>query len=74
MSRRFTIIYLSLAPVLFGLSWYISGSVVPRAQALGSGKIQDTDPRMSLIYAGVFTGIYLLAYVAMRDIYRKKVS
>ncbi len=72
MSKKFTLIYLSVAPLLFALSWFISSRVVPRAQALGSGKIQETEPAMSMVYASVFTGIYLLAYLALRDIYSKK--
>lgn len=72
MSRKFKIIYLCCAPLLFGISYLISQRIVPRAQAIGTGKIDKVDPQMSLMYAGILTTVYLLAFLAMLDMYRKK--
>ena len=72
MTRKITFIYFAFAPVLFGLSWFISHRVLPRAQALGSGKISQTDNKIGFIYASFLTGLYLVAYFVWRDLYRKK--
>lgn len=72
MSKKSTIIYFAIAPVLFGLSWFISHRVVPRAQALGSGKISETDSTISLLYAGFLTGLYIIAWFIWKDLYGKK--
>ncbi|MEN9348605.1 MAG: hypothetical protein ACOVOO_02630 [Flavobacteriales bacterium] len=70
MTKRFTTIYLALAPVLFGLSWYISHRLYLRFMAFGSGTFEYKGDDRSLIYASMFTGVYLAAYLVIRDLYK----
>jgi len=70
MTKRFTLIYLALAPVFFWLSWFISHRLYLRFMRFGSGDFEHQGDDRSLIYASVFTGIYLIALVVIRDLYR----
>jgi hypothetical protein len=67
MGKKFTLIYLAIAPLVFGLSWYISHRLFMNFAAGEDGN-GATD--RSLIYAGVFTGIYLAVLLVIRDLYR----
>lgn len=69
MTSRFYLIYLSIAPLVYGLSWYISHRIYLRFLRFSSGDIQTGADDRSLIYAGVFTGLYLAALVVIRDLY-----
>ncbi|MDZ4821854.1 MAG: hypothetical protein SH856_00155 [Flavobacteriales bacterium] len=72
MSKKFHLIYLLIAPLLWAFSWFVSQRVVPRAQAIGTGEIEAVDPKMSWMYASILTGVYLLGWFVIRDLYRKK--
>ncbi|MEY3399481.1 MAG: hypothetical protein RL220_2075 [Bacteroidota bacterium] len=72
MSRKFNIIYLGLAPVLFFLSWYISHRLYERFMKFGSGDFVYQGKEQSLLYASFFTGVYLLAWFVMKDLYGRK--
>lgn len=68
MSKKASLIYLSLAPVLFGLSWFISHRVFERFMTNGSGVSEAHD--RSLGYAIAFLVFYLAIYFVIRDLYR----
>jgi TRAP-type C4-dicarboxylate transport system permease small subunit len=70
MSRKASVLYLSLAPALFALSWYISHKVYDRF--LLSGQDHAHYEERSLMYASVLTGIYLVAFFIIRDLYKPK--
>lgn len=70
MTKRFTTIYLLLAPLVFGLSWYISHRLYLRFMRLGASDYEHLANDRSLIYASVFTGLYLAAFFVIRDLYR----
>jgi TRAP-type C4-dicarboxylate transport system permease small subunit len=70
MNRKSSIIYLSLAPFLFLLSWYISHKVFVRY--LLSGQDQANYEERSLLYASCLTGLYLIAFFIIRDLYKPK--
>jgi hypothetical protein len=70
MSRRFTLIYLGLAPAIFALSWYISHRLYLRFLRYGTGDFEYQGDDRSLVYAGIFTGLYLAAYLVIRDLYK----
>ena len=70
MSKRFTLIYLALTPVIFGLSWYISHRLYLRFMRFTSGNMEHQGDDRSLIYASVFTAIYIGFYLVIRDLYK----
>jgi TRAP-type C4-dicarboxylate transport system permease small subunit len=70
MSRKATIIYLALAPVLFLLSWYISHRMYTDFLSNGVGNMKYEGKERSEIYAAVLTGLYLAAFFVIRDLYR----
>jgi hypothetical protein len=70
MSKRFTLIYLALIPVIFGLSWYISHRLYLRFMRFTSGDMTHPGDDRSLIYASVFTAIYIGFYLVIRDLYK----
>jgi ABC-type branched-subunit amino acid transport system permease subunit len=70
ISKRFSIIYLSIAPVLFLLSWYISYRIQDHFMSGTKGIAQQQAHINPILYASIFTGIYLAAYLVIRDIYR----
>ncbi|MEZ4799638.1 MAG: hypothetical protein R2809_07680 [Flavobacteriales bacterium] len=70
ITKRFTIIYLSLAPALFALSWYISHRIQIRFMSLATGELQDQSNNKPFIYASIFTALYLGAYLVIRDLYK----
>jgi TRAP-type C4-dicarboxylate transport system permease small subunit len=72
MTKRFSIIYLAFAPLLFGLSWYISHRVYERFMQSGSDPTGYPGADRSVIYASVFTGLYLIAYLIIRDLYKPR--
>ncbi len=72
MSRKASIIYLSLAPVLFLLSWYISHRMYTDFLSNGVGNMRYEGKERSEIYAGVLTGLYLFAFLVIKDLYGKK--
>lgn len=53
--------------MLFGLSWFISHEIYVRF--LQSNTEYAHNPDRSLIYASVLTGIYLVAFFVIRDLY-----
>jgi intracellular septation protein A len=68
MTKRTSIVYLLLAPVLFSLSWYISHKLFERFMLNASG-IENAKDR-SLVYAGFFTILYIAAWFVIRDLYK----
>lgn len=70
MTKKASIIYLALAPVLFGLSWFISHRVFERFMTNGSGLAEAHD--RSLGYAIVFLLLYLAVFFVIRDLYKPK--
>ncbi|MFZ4785453.1 MAG: hypothetical protein ACOYLH_08240 [Flavobacteriales bacterium] len=70
ITRKFTMIYFGLAPVLFALSWYISYKIQITFMTVGTGHLPANSNNKPLIYASIFSGIYLAAYLVIRDIYR----
>jgi hypothetical protein len=72
MSRKTSIIYLCIAPVLFLLSWYISHRMFTDYLKNGVGNMLYEGKERSWIYASVLTGLYLAVYVVWKDLYKKK--
>ena len=72
MSKRASIIYLCIAPVLFLLSWYISHRMYTDYLASGVGVNAYQGKERSLMYASVLTGFYIAFFFVIKDIYRKK--
>ena len=70
MSKRTSLIYLAIAPILFVLSWYISHEVYVRFLQSNSEYAHTAD--RSLVYASVLTGIYVVAFFVIRDLYPAK--
>jgi hypothetical protein len=70
ITKRFTLIYLAIAPALFALSWYISHRIQIRFMSLATGEIQSESNSKPFIYASIFTAIYLGAYLVIRDLYK----
>jgi hypothetical protein len=73
MSKKFSIIYLSIAPVLFALSYFISTKLYDRFMKFGTGEYEYQGKDHSLVYSLFFTGLYLLVFFIIRDLYKKKV-
>lgn len=66
MPKKFSILYLSLTPAIFGLSWFISHKLhLTYMQSSGVGQ----QPERSLLYASVFTALYVAAFIVIRDLY-----
>lgn len=74
LSKRFTMIYLALTPLWFGLSWYISHRIQIRFMSLAEGQITHQSNNKPLIYASIFCAIYLGAYLVIRDLYKVEKS
>ena len=72
ITKRFQIIYLALAPVLFGLSWFISHRIYNSFMQSGNGAYEYQGGERSFIYASVFTGLYLSVFLVIRDLYKPK--
>jgi TRAP-type C4-dicarboxylate transport system permease small subunit len=72
MTRKTSIIYLCIAPVLFLLSWYISHRMFTEFLQNGVGNMRFDGKDRSLMYASVLTGIYMAAFFIIRDLYKKK--
>jgi hypothetical protein len=72
MSKKASIIYLSLAPVLFILSWYISHRMYTDFLSNGVGNMRYEGKERSEVYATVLTAIYLAAFFVIRDLYKPK--
>lgn len=72
MSKRASIIYLCLAPVLFALSWYISHRMYTDYLASGVGVNAYQGKERSLMYATTLTVFYVAFYFVIQDIYKKK--
>jgi TRAP-type C4-dicarboxylate transport system permease small subunit len=72
MSKRASIIYLCLAPVLFALSWYISHRMYTDYLASGVGVNAYQGKERSLMYATTLTVFYIAFYFVIQDIYKKK--
>ena len=70
MTKKASLIYLALAPVLFGLSWFISHRVFERFMTNGSGVTEAHD--RSLGYAITFLVLYLAVFFVIRDLYKPK--
>ncbi len=71
MTRKFNIIYLGLAPVLFGLSWFISHRLFEHFMK-NKGTIENPAKDNSLSLALGFSFLYLLVFFIIRDLYPKK--
>lgn len=76
MTRKVSIIYLCIAPILFGLSWYISHRMYTDFLQNGVGNMKYQGEERSVMYATVFTALYLAAFFVIRDLYpqKKKIS
>ncbi len=72
MSRKASIIYLCIAPCLFVLSWYISHRIYTDFLQNGVGNMRFAGKERSLMYASVLTGLYLVVFFIIRDLYRGK--
>jgi len=72
MSRKARILYLSIAPCLFALSWYISHRMFTDFLQNGVGNMRYAGEERSLMYASVLTGLYLAVFFVIRDLYREK--
>jgi hypothetical protein len=72
MSRKSTIIYFCLAPVLFLLSWYISHRMYTDFLQNGVGNMRYEGRERSLMYSTVFILLYIAAWFVIRDLYGKK--
>lgn len=72
MSKKASIIYLALAPVLFLLSWYISHRMYTDFLSNGVGNMRYEGKERSELYASVLTGLYIAAFFVIRDLYKPK--
>jgi hypothetical protein len=72
MSKKASIIYLCIAPVLFLLSWYISHRMYTDFLQNGVGNMEYQGKERSIMYATAFTVIYLVVFLVIKDLYRKK--
>jgi TRAP-type C4-dicarboxylate transport system permease small subunit len=70
MSKRASIIYLCLAPVLFLLSWFISHKLYVQYMAHNTGDMHQNSDERSITYAAFFTGLYLAVFLVLRDLYK----
>jgi hypothetical protein len=66
MSKKFSVWYLSLLPVVFFLSWFISHKLYLTFMLSAGVGVQ---PDRSLIYASVFTALYLAVFIVIKDLY-----
>jgi hypothetical protein len=73
MTKKFNIIYLSLAPVLFGLSWFISRELFNHFMK-NKGTIENPAKDNSFVFACGFSFLYLLVFFIIRDLYPKKIT
>lgn len=71
MTKKFNIIYLGLAPVLFGLSWFISHELFNHFMK-NKGTLENPAKDNSLVFACGFSFLYLLVFFIIRDLYPKK--
>ncbi|MFN0031058.1 MAG: hypothetical protein ACKVOR_02750 [Flavobacteriales bacterium] len=69
MTRKTSLIYLIIAPVLFALSWYISHRIYE--EFLLSNQENVHYKERSLLYASFLTGLYLVAFFVIKDLFRK---
>ncbi len=72
MTRKASILYLCIAPVLFVLSWYISHRMFTEFLQNGVGNMRFEGKDRSLMYATVLTGLYIAVFFIIKDLYRKK--
>jgi hypothetical protein len=72
MSKKFNIIYLSIAPLLFVLSYFISTTLYDRFMKFGTGEYEYQGKDHSLVYSLFFTIAYLAVFFVIRDLYKKK--
>ncbi len=72
MSRKASILYLCIAPLLFILSWYMSHVMFNEYLKNGVGNMAYHGEERSLTYATVLTSIYVVAFFVIKDLYRKK--
>lgn len=72
MSKRASIIYLCIAPILFVLSWYISHRMYTDYLASGVGVNAYQGKERSLMYATTLTFFYIAFFFVIRDLYGKK--
>jgi hypothetical protein len=70
ITKRFTIIYLALAPIWFALSWYISHRLQLRFMSLATNELQTESNNKPFIYASIFTALYVGSYLVIRDLYK----
>lgn len=73
MSKKFKTIYLAIAPVMFGLSWFISNKLFDQFMS-NKGTIDHPVTNHSLAYACGFTLVYVLSYFVILDLYPTKKS
>lgn len=74
MTKKARIIYLCIAPVLFLLSWYISHRIYTDFLENGVGNMRYAGGERSVMYSSILTGIYLIAYLVILDLYPTKKS
>lgn len=71
MTKKFNIIYLTLAPVLFGLSWFISHRLFEHFMK-NKGTLQNPAKDNSFVFACGFSFLYLLVFYIIYDLYPQK--
>ncbi|MDZ4752519.1 MAG: hypothetical protein SGI87_12950 [Flavobacteriales bacterium] len=72
MSKKFTIIYLSIAPVLFTVSYLLSTKLFDRFMRYGAGEYEYQGKDYSLAYSAFFTLAYLAVFLVIKDLYKKR--
>jgi hypothetical protein len=72
MSKKASLVYLCIAPLLFILSWYIAHRMYTDYLQNGVGNMRYEGKDRSFMYASVLTGLYLAVFFVIRDLYRKK--
>lgn len=71
MNNRQSKIYIGLAPVLFGLSWYISHRMYTDFLKSGESGNGFHGEDHAIVYATIFTSVYVVAYFVIKDLYSK---
>lgn len=70
MSKKARLWYLSLAPVFFVLSWLIGHRLHERFVEHAKG--MGDQPNRALLYASIFTAVYIAVYFVIQDLYPNK--
>ncbi|MFN4885569.1 MAG: hypothetical protein ACK5EW_00405 [Bacteroidota bacterium] len=71
MSKKFKTIYLAVAPVLFGLSWFISNRLFEQFMS-DKGTVDHPVTNHSFAFASSFTLVYIIIFFVILDLYPTK--